>query len=129
MKKITLLLLFMIAFVGCKKEEVLVPNFIDGVPDARFAGTWYQGGNKNDYYSFSTDNNLITRFNLTGGSIMNYLMYWRKAKNGLGFEYKLKGDLDMKSISYSKEDEKWDKFNIEIIDDKNIKIGNTIYSK
>lgn len=115
-----IVLLIMVSLVGCKKEEVLIPDFMDSVPDARFAGTWYQSNNKNDFYTFSTINNLISRtYYISAGSLMDYQMYWRKSKDGSGFESKLT------NVS----NENWNKFEIEFINETTIKIENTTYTK
>lgn len=129
-----LILCFIIVLLGCKKEKVLIPDFIDGVPDARFAGTWYAGdkSNKYDYYSFSSVSNIATRhyssISGSGSTLMVYQFYWRKSEEGSGFEYKFKSAND-DIIDYSKEGDEWDDLELTWVNETTIKMGDSIYSK
>ncbi len=125
---VTLLVLFLF---GCTKEEVLIADYMDAVPDARFAGTWY-GGNRysgNDSYSFSYTDNVVIRNYISGSNIMFFSFYWRKKKNGSGFECKINSWPNAPKDSKSRDDEGWIDLKLEWIDENTIKMDDIVLTK
>ncbi len=118
--KNVLIFLLVAVLVGCNKEEVLISDFIDGVPDARFAGIWYDSENRRTRYEFSIVNNEGKYFvaSATGGPLIAYSFYWRKSATTGKFE--IKRDFG---------DKVWSDFELEFIDINNIKIESKKFTK